>query len=97
AGDVLRRPARPRGGPCRRPGEPVAAAQRDRGGAEGMRLLPVLAAPLLLATPAAASEQHPTLNELENQIMCPVCAGETLAQSDSPATARVKHYIQGRI
>ena len=62
-----------------------------------MRLLPVLAAALLLAAPAAASEQHPTLNELENQIMCPVCAGETLAQSDSPAAAQVKRYIQRRI
>jgi cytochrome c-type biogenesis protein CcmH len=62
-----------------------------------MRILPVLAAALLLAAPAAASEQHPTLNELENQIMCPVCAGETLAQSDSPAAGRVKHYIQERI
>ncbi len=62
-----------------------------------MRLLPVLAAALVLAAPAAASEQHPTLNELENQIMCPVCAGETLAQSDSAAAAQVKRYIQGRI
>ena len=62
-----------------------------------MKLLAVLAAALLLAAPAAASEQHPTLNELENQIMCPVCAGETLAQSDSPAAAQVKRYIQGRI
>jgi cytochrome c-type biogenesis protein CcmH len=62
-----------------------------------MRILPVLAAALLLAAPAAASEQHPTLNELENQIMCPVCAGETLAQSDSPAAAQVKRYIQRRI
>jgi cytochrome c-type biogenesis protein CcmH len=62
-----------------------------------MRILPVLAAALLLAAPAAASEQHPTLNELENQIMCPVCAGETLAQSDSPAAAQVKRYIQERI
>ena len=53
-----------------------------------MRFLSVLAAALLLAAPAAASEQHPTLNELENQIMCPVCAGETLAQSDSPAAAQ---------
>ena len=62
-----------------------------------MKLLAVLAAALLLAAPAAASEQHPTLLELENQIMCPVCAGETLAQSDSPAAAQVKRYIQGRI
>jgi cytochrome c-type biogenesis protein CcmH len=59
-------------------------------------LLPAIAA-LALATPALASEQHPTLNELENQIMCPVCAGETLAQSDSPAAAQVKRYIQRRI
>jgi cytochrome c-type biogenesis protein CcmH len=57
----------------------------------------VLAAALLLAAPAAASEQHPTLLELESQIMCPVCAGETLAQSDSPAAAQVKRYIQRRI
>ena len=62
-----------------------------------MKLLAVLAAALLLAAPAAASEQHPTLLELENQIMCPVCAGETLAQSDSPAAAQVKRYIQRRI
>ena len=62
-----------------------------------MKLLAVLAAALLLAAPAAASEQHPTLLELENQIMCPVCAGETLAQSDSPAAAHVKRYIQRRI
>ena len=62
-----------------------------------MRLLPVLSAALLLAAPAAASEQHPTLNELENQIMCPVCVGETLAQSDSPAAAQVKRHIQARI
>jgi cytochrome c-type biogenesis protein CcmH len=62
-----------------------------------MRLLLVFAAALLLAAPAAASEQHPTLNELESQIMCPVCAGETLAQSDSPAAAQVKRYIQRRI
>jgi len=62
-----------------------------------MKLLAVLAAALLLAAPAAASEQHPTLLELENQIMSPVCAGETLAQSDSPAAAQVKRYIQRRI
>ena len=62
-----------------------------------MRILPVLAAALLLAAPAAASEQHPTLNELENQIMCPVCAGETLAQSDSPAARQVEAVIREKI
>jgi cytochrome c-type biogenesis protein CcmH len=57
----------------------------------------LVAAALVLAAPAAASEQHPTLAELEDQIMCPVCAGETLAQSDSPAAAQVKRLIQARI
>ena len=32
----------------------------------------------MLAAPAAASEQHPTLAELEGQLMCPICEGETL-------------------
>jgi len=62
-----------------------------------VRWLVVLAAALMLAAPAAASEQHPTLAELENEIMCPVCAGETLAQSDSPAAAQVERFIQARI
>lgn len=52
---------------------------------------------LVLAAPAAASEQHPTLGELEGQLMCPICQGETLAQSDSPAAQRIKAYIQQRI
>ena len=29
--------------------------------------------------------------------MCPICEGETLAQSDSPAAQRIKAYIQLRI
>jgi len=62
-----------------------------------MRLILLVVAALVLAAPAAASEQHPTLAELEDQIMCPVCAGETLAQSDSPAAAQVKRFIQARI
>jgi cytochrome c-type biogenesis protein CcmH len=62
-----------------------------------VRLLAAVAAALVLAAPAAASEQHPTLAELEGQVMCPVCAGETLAQSDSPAAQQVKRFIQARI
>jgi cytochrome c-type biogenesis protein CcmH len=64
-----------------------------------MKLLVALAAVLALvvAAPAFASEQHPTLLELENQIMCPVCAGETLAQSNSPAAQQVKRNIQNWI
>ena len=41
---------------------------------------------LLLAPGARASEQHPTLAELEGEVMCPVC-GTTLDQSNSPAAA----------
>jgi cytochrome c-type biogenesis protein CcmH len=59
-----------------------------------MRRVAVIVAFLALAAPASASERHPTLSELENQLMCPVCAGETLAQSDAPAAQRLKVRIQ---
>jgi cytochrome c-type biogenesis protein CcmH len=62
-----------------------------------MRLLVVAVAALALAAPALASEEHPTLGELEGQLMCPICEGETLAQSDAPAAQRIKAYIQQRI
>ena len=62
-----------------------------------MRLLLLALVALALAAPALASERHPTLGELEGQLMCPICAGETLAQSDSPAAQRIKAYIQERI
>jgi cytochrome c-type biogenesis protein CcmH len=62
-----------------------------------VRLVAVLAVALAVAAPAAASERHPTLTELESQVMCPVCAGETLAQSDSPAADQVRRFIQRRI
>jgi cytochrome c-type biogenesis protein CcmH len=60
-------------------------------------LLVATVAALALAAPALASEQHPTLSELENQLMCPVCAGETLAQSDSLPAQRIRAHIQQRI
>lgn len=62
-----------------------------------MRLLVLALVALVLAAPAVASEQHPTLGELEGQLMCPICEGETLAQSDSPAAQRIKAYITQRI
>jgi cytochrome c-type biogenesis protein CcmH len=62
-----------------------------------VRLLVLAFVALVLAAPAAASEQHPTLGELEGQLMCPICEGETLAQSDSPAAQRIKVEIQRRI
>ena len=62
-----------------------------------MRALLVAVAALAFAAPALASEQHPTLTELEDQLMCPVCAGETLAQSDSLPAQRIKAHLQQRI
>jgi cytochrome c-type biogenesis protein CcmH len=62
-----------------------------------MRFLVVGLLALVLAAPAGASEQHPTLPELEGQLMCPICEGETLAQSDSAPAQQIKAYIQRRI
>ena len=62
-----------------------------------MRLLALALAALLLAAPAAASESHPTQGELESELMCPICAGETLAQSDTAPAQRIKAYIASRI
>lgn len=42
---------------------------------------------------AAASERHPTLSELEGELMCPTCKGETLAESSAPAANRIRHYV----
>jgi cytochrome c-type biogenesis protein CcmH len=62
-----------------------------------VRLFALVIAALVLAAPALGSERHPTLTELEGQLMCPICEGETLAQSDAPAAQRIKAYIQQRI
>ena len=62
-----------------------------------MKRLALAAACALLIVPAAlASERHPTLNELENEVMCPVC-GTTLAQSDSAAAQQIERVIQEKI
>jgi len=61
------------------------------------RLLVVAAAGLALAAPAAAACPQTSLAKLENEVMCPVCQGETIAQSDSQAAAQVKRFIQGRV
>jgi len=60
------------------------------------RLAVLVAAALLLTPPAFASEQHPTLNELENEVMCPVCT-VPLAQSDSPAARQIERVIRDKI
>lgn len=45
---------------------------------------------------AVASEAHPTLNELENEVMCPVC-NTTLAQSDSDAARAIERVVRAKI
>ena len=51
---------------------------------------------LLLVPAAHASERHPTLGELEGEVMCPVCE-TTLDQSSSPAAQQIKRVIAARI
>jgi cytochrome c-type biogenesis protein CcmH len=63
-----------------------------------VRRFVVLAVAALLAAPvASASEAHPTLADLEDEIMCPVCPGETLEQSSAPAAQQVERFIAVRI
>jgi cytochrome c-type biogenesis protein CcmH len=60
------------------------------------RLVAALVAGLALAAPAAASEQHPTLPELERELICPTCH-ESLAASSSPIADRMRTFIRARI
>jgi cytochrome c-type biogenesis protein CcmH len=62
-----------------------------------VRLVALALAALVLAAPAGGSESHPTQGELESELMCPICAGETLAQSDTAPAQRIKAYIASRI
>ena len=63
-----------------------------------MRRLALVALVALAVVPAAlASEARPTLADLEDEIMCPVCPGETLEQSSSPAALQVERLIAVRI
>ena len=51
---------------------------------------------LVLAAPALASERHPTLAELEHEVMCPTC--KTLLElSHAPIAERMRAFIRGRI
>jgi cytochrome c-type biogenesis protein CcmH len=61
-----------------------------------MRLVAALALALVLAAPAAASERHPTLGDLEGQVMCPTCK-TTLDQSQAPIANRIRQFISARI
>jgi cytochrome c-type biogenesis protein CcmH len=60
----------------------------------------MLAAALLVALAAAgaaaATEEHPTLPELERELICPTCH-ESLAVSSSPIADRMRSFIRARI
>ena len=59
---------------------------------------PLLLAVLVLAltAPAVASDRHPTLGELEGEVMCPTCKS-TLDQSTAPIADRIRQFISARI
>jgi cytochrome c-type biogenesis protein CcmH len=61
-----------------------------------VRRLAVVLLALVLAGPALASERHPTLVELEGEVMCPEC-GTTLDQSHSAIATRIEQFIAARI
>ena len=61
-----------------------------------IRFLVVVVAALLAVPVAFASEERPTLAELEAEVMCPVC-GTTLDQSNAPAAQQIKRVITSRI
>jgi cytochrome c-type biogenesis protein CcmH len=61
-----------------------------------VRLAALLLLTLVLAAPAAASERHPTLGELEGEVMCPTCK-TTLDQSSAPIANRIRQFITTRI
>jgi len=60
-------------------------------------LVATLLLALAVAAPAAASEERPTLADLEDEIVCPVCTPETLEQSNSAVADRMRAFIRQRI
>jgi len=51
---------------------------------------------VLVAPTASASEQRPTLGELEKEVMCPTC-NQTLELSHAPVADRIRAFIVERI
>jgi cytochrome c-type biogenesis protein CcmH len=51
---------------------------------------------LVLAAPAAASEEKPTVPELERELVCPTCK-QPLALSNAPIADRMRSFIRERI
>jgi cytochrome c-type biogenesis protein CcmH len=65
-----------------------------------IRALALVAAALLtlpaLAAPALASDERPTLEELERELTCPTCK-QSLAMSNAPVADRMRAFIRERI
>jgi cytochrome c-type biogenesis protein CcmH len=59
------------------------------------RLVAQYGSPILVTPPA--KKKAATLADLEDEVMCPVCPGETLEQSSSPAAQQVERFISVRI
>jgi cytochrome c-type biogenesis protein CcmH len=51
---------------------------------------------LAVAAPALASERHPSLAEMEGEVMCPTCH-TTLDESNSAIAQQIKAFIRARI
>jgi cytochrome c-type biogenesis protein CcmH len=61
-----------------------------------VRALAAALVALALAAPALASEQRPTLADLEDELVCPTCQ-TTLDQSSAPVAERMRAVIRARI
>ncbi len=61
------------------------------------RLAAVCLIGLAVGVPTAgAANCGAMVNQLENELMCPTCQGETLSQSDVPVAHRIRAFIQRR-
>ena len=56
----------------------------------------IAALALIVASPAVASERHPTQDEMEAMLVCPSCH-VPLDESNSPIAQQMKAYIAKRI
>ncbi len=57
-----------------------------------MALLAALALAMALPAPGSAAHPSASLNEIEGEVMCPIC-GELLELADSPQALREKAFI----
>src|SRR5262249_11527228 len=98
-GDLDCQPLRPARRRARdRPPDTGADRPRPKPGPPSMssRVAVLLLLALLLAAPASASERHPTLAELEHEVMCPTCK-PLLELSEAPVAERMRSFIRQRI